>query len=111
VRRAREGVAATYAPVVTDDDAMELAAARQQVREHFAMVLSTGRDPLGGVTWGPNVERFDHLLHALSASSAVPVADLPWTSAERAEVDNASRLAAVLDGPPLPSPSDGAVPN
>jgi hypothetical protein len=71
------------------------------------MMLSAGKDPLGGVMWGPNVERFDHLLHALAASSDVPVADLPWTSAERVEADNACRLAAVLDGPPL-LPGDGA---
>lgn len=86
---------------MTDGDATELTAARQQVRKHFAMMLAAGKDPLGGVMWGPNVERFDHLLHALAVSSGVPVADLPWTSAERVEADNACRLAAVLDGPPL----------
>lgn len=65
------------------------------------MLLSAGKDPLGGVTWGPSVERFDQLLHALAVASDVPVANLPWTSAERVDADNACRLAAILDGPPL----------
>lgn len=86
---------------MNDDDTAELMTARGQIREHYALTLSAGKDPLNGVTWGPHVERFDHLLHAMAHASGVAVTDLPWTNAERVDADNSCRVAGLLDGPPL----------
>lgn len=86
---------------MNDDDAAELIAARNQIREHYAVTRSAGKDPLNGVMWGPRVERFDRLLHALAHASSVAVTDLPWTNVERVDADDSCRVAGLLDGPPL----------
>lgn len=86
---------------MSDDDRAELMRLRESIREHWAMLSGRGKDPLDGVTWSPDADRFDALLRSLATQAELVAPVLPWTNAERLAVDELCRAVGVLDGPPL----------
>ena len=86
---------------VSDDDRAELMRVREPIREHWALLASRAKNPIDGVTWSPDTDRFDVLLRALATQAGLDAPALPWTNFQRREIDELCRSASVLEGPPL----------
>ena len=95
-------VFATLHPeLMSDDDLAELTQVRESIREHWALLSARGKNPLDGLTWSPDTDRFDALLHSLATQASLNAPGRPWTNQQRLEVDQLCRQAGVFDGPPL----------
>lgn len=93
--------ATMHSEQMSDDDRAELMRLRESIRDHWAMLSGRGKNPLDGVTWSPDADRFDTLLLSLATGAGLDVPVLPWTNPQRLEVDELCRSAGVLDGLPL----------
>ena len=90
-----------HAERVSDDDLTELIRLRESIREHWALLSDRGKNPLDGVTWSPDTDRFDALLHSLATQAGLNPGAPPWTNPDRLKIDEQCRSAGVLDGLPL----------
>ena len=86
---------------MSDDDPAELITLRESIREHWALLSAQGRNPLDGLTWSPDTDRFDALLRSVATHAGLDVPPLPWTNLQRMEIDDQCRTAGLLDGLPL----------
>jgi hypothetical protein len=86
---------------MSEDDQAELMTLREFVREHWALLSAQGKDPLEGLTWSPDIDRFDALLHSVATRGGLDAPPLPWTNVQRMEIDEQCRSTGLLDGHPL----------
>lgn len=90
------------AVIVVDDNSAELNRAREQIRDHWALLTSLGKDPIAGTTWGPDRDEYVRLLRGaaqIAGISNVPI--LPWSNRMLVEFDEQCSAASVVSGPPL----------
>lgn len=86
---------------MSDDDPAELMRLRESIREHWALLSARGKNPLEGLTWSSDTDRFDALLRSVATHAGLDAPALPWTNHQRLEMDELCRSAGVLDGLPL----------
>jgi hypothetical protein len=67
------------------------------------LLSALGKNPLDGLTWGPDADRFDALLRIVAMRAGLDAPPLPWTNLQRVEMDDACRSAGLFEeGPLLP---------
>ena len=93
--------ATLHSELMSADDLAELLQVRETIREHWALLSALGKNPLDGLTWSPDTDRLDALLHSLATQAGLDAPGRPWTNHQRLEVDQLCRHAGVFDGPPL----------
>lgn len=82
-----------------DDEAMQL---RESIRAHWSALASHSKDPLNGISWGPDFDEYSARLDALARQSGLTdVPALPWTSRTLFAVDERCRAAELIAGPSL----------
>ena len=79
--------ATMHAERVSDDDLAELMRLHGSIRGHWALLSGRGKNPLDGVTWSPDTDRFDALLHCLATQAGLKPEAPPWTNLDRLTID------------------------